>query len=429
MSIRKLLLTACACVGVLFTAACNNPELAGGKLHFDQERYGQAEENFKLAVEASPENTEARMFLAMSQAEQGKDEEASANFAKAAEMAPENEAVGKNRLHYFGDRYNSALAYNDEAKDLMDGGDENGAKGKYREAIKEFNRALLYNPESKETYENLGVMYFRVDEIDKALESFDRLYQIAPDDEDVLATLQDVYSGRGNDSFQKALDKKRDKDDAGSLKYFEAAMAFYDKAMEMNQDDIDVQQNRAAVAWELADLVPEKKDMYLAEAKKGYGAVFANEPTNEGVLLNLSLLANSTGDTDEALKYAKQLVDMDPKNAKYHVNEGRIHGTLDNKSEMFGGLLMGQALQQGIVQEISKARAMAEAHGPRSDMLGRYREYGDPEEIRVFKDAGGGEYQVFFYWERGLCFAFQDGAEVFKKSFRKIEADAGATGD
>ena len=44
---------------VLAWAACSNPHLAGGKLHFDQERFDRAEENFQLAVEKDPSNGEA----------------------------------------------------------------------------------------------------------------------------------------------------------------------------------------------------------------------------------------------------------------------------------------------------------------------------------------------------------------------------------
>jgi len=190
----------------------------------------------------------------------------------------------------------------------------------------------------------------------------------------------------------------------------------------MGAENIEVTQNRAAVVWELADIVPEKKEEYLQKAKAGYAKVHEAEPENESIILNLSLLTNALGETDEALKYAKALVDIDPKNAKYHVNEGRIHGSLDNKTDMFGGLLLGQALQQGVKQAPSIARDMAEAHGPRSDMLERYRLDADPDEIRVFADTGGSEYQIWFYWARGTAYAFQEGSLIFSKSFEKVIA-------
>ena len=68
----------------------------------------------------------------------------------------------------------------------------------------------------------------------------------------------------------------------------------------------------------------------------------------------------------------------------------------------------------------AEARSLAEKHGPRSQELDRYRESGEPGEIRKFSDAGGGIYEVWFYWARGHAYAFQSGKEIFAGEFEKI---------
>ena len=422
---------AAVAVGTLvFVAACSNPHLSGGKLHYDQGRYDRAEENFQLAVEETPENGEAWMFLAMSQAEQGKTELAAKNFDKAAELAPPGtplvDTIKQNRDHFFSNRFNSAMAFSEEAEELKGAGDEDGAKAKYESALAELDTALLFNPQNTQARSNLGIIYLKLGRIDDALATFDELRQnpeAGESSDRVNQMLLQVYSGQGNESFSKAIEL-RESDPVGARKYLAAALDLYAKALAIDPNDIESLQNRAAVAWELADNVGDedaaRKAELLAEARGGYESVLEMEPENLEVRKNLMLLNSAMGDQETSLKFAHELLNLDPKNSTNWVQVGRILLQMDQKTAGFGHLLVGQALTGGEMLNVAEARSLAEKHGPRSQELDRYRESGEPGEIRKFSDAGGGIYEVWFYWARGHAYAFQSGKEIFAGEFEKI---------
>lgn len=428
-------LAATAVSALVLAAACNNPHLSGGKLHYDQKRYDRAEENFQLAVQEAPESAEAWMFLAMAQAEQGKTEVAAGNFVKAKELAladsPLAEQIEQNRDYYFGNRFNSAIAFNEKAEEAKNAGDQAAATENYQKALAELELALVYKPESARARSNIGITYLKLGEIDKALATFDDLAAHSGDATDVAdlnSTLLLVYAGQGNESLQKAIEL-RESDSAGAQRYLEAAMNLYDKALAIAPDDIEARQNQATVAWELADHLGEgdaaRKAELLGIARSGYEAVLAKEPDNLGVMKNLMLLCGLTNDSEAALGYARTLVDRDPKDPTNWVSTGRILGQMEKKTEMFGAFLVGQALTSGRPLEVTEARSHAEKHGPRSEQLDRYRESGDPDEIREYTDTGGGVYEIWFYWARGNVYAFQSGKALYTGEFQKVAPAAG----
>jgi tetratricopeptide (TPR) repeat protein len=409
-------------LAVAFLAGCNNPHLAGGKLHFDQKRYERALSEFELAAKDMPESGEARLWLGRAHAELDQPELAAKSFDEALQLDPRIEADIKNaREHYWSERYNSAITSTKEADDLKAQGDTTAARGDFEKALADFQKALIYNPESISTRTNIGATEFNLGEIDKALEIFQEVRNMAPDNAEVKKTLHSVYVDQGNRSYNAAVDARDSQDTEKAKKMFEAARQFYAQAHDIDPDDIDLEHNRAVVAWELSDLDPENKQALLDEAQAAYTKVLEAEPDNTDVLENLSILYSNLGENEKALEFAQRLVDLDPKNGRYHTNEGRIQGEIGDKTAMFGDLLIGQALGQGMTQETSDARVEAEKWGPRSDELARFREGGPPEEIRVYVDPGGQQYDVWFYWSRGACYAFNQGKEIFSKRFKRVE--------
>lgn len=421
----RVLYALVALCGTLVWAACSNPHLAGGKLHFDQMRFERAKENFQLAVEETPENAEAWLWLGRAHAELGEVEPATDAFQKARELDERiADDVKNTREHYWSERFNSALAYAGEANDIRVGGGD--ATEKYRAALDESQRAATYNPEAVGTHTLIGKIYFNLGEVDSAMAVFNKVSEMAPDDEEINLMLLGVYKDQGNQAFSRALDAKQiDKDVARAEEMFETARAFYTKAYRIQVDDVDVNQNLGAVDWELADLSPEnpeRKQELLQEALGHYEAVLKAEPENADVIQNLSILHNELGNQEQALEYAERFVDADPKFGRAHLNQGRLRGETGDKVAMFGDLLIGQAIDQGIDVPTAQARAEAEKHGPSSDMLNRWREAGDPEEIRQYTE-GGSQYQVWFYWTRGAAYAFEAGKEIYAKRFASVEPE------
>src|SRR4030042_1197652 len=114
---------------------------------------------------------------------------------------------------------------------------------------------------------------------------------------------------------------------------------------------------------------------------------------------------------------ARHLLDLDPRQGRYYYLLGRLSDCLGNKTERVSGLVFSRALTSGDSLPAEGFRAHVEAYGPSSDLVRKYREEGEPEEIRTFTDASDDVYAAWFYWTRGKAFSFKSGKKEYETSF------------
>ncbi len=74
---------------------------------------------------------------------------------------------------------------------------------------------------------------------------------------------------------------------------------------------------------------------------------------------------------------------------------------------------VGRALRGGEpVQDPAGWAGRAAARFPGSDLASAYARLAVPEAIYTYSPPGGALVEVWFYWNRGLLYAFRDGGEV-----------------
>ncbi len=67
-------------------------------------------------------------------------------------------------------------------REALNKGAEFGRKGKYDEAIAEFNKAIAINPHYEKAYEDRGLTYGKKGDLDQAISDFTRAAAINPND-------------------------------------------------------------------------------------------------------------------------------------------------------------------------------------------------------------------------------------------------------
>ncbi len=95
-----------------------------------------------------------------------------------------------------------AQSSGDPGKDHFDRGVKFSLMGQYEEAISEYKDSLKYNPDSAETYNNLGFAYMDKGDLDLAIENQKKAVELKPD-------LANGYYG-----LALALEKKGEKEEA-----------------------------------------------------------------------------------------------------------------------------------------------------------------------------------------------------------------------
>ncbi len=84
--------------------------------------------------------------------------------------------------------------------------------GDFAEAATEYGKALELDPENVDVMTNLGVAYYNLGELDRAIELYTKAIQIAPNDADIRSNLAAAYvqkhqiSGE-SDQLDKALEE------------------------------------------------------------------------------------------------------------------------------------------------------------------------------------------------------------------------------
>ena len=131
---------------------------------------------------------------------------------------------------------------------------------------------------------------------------------------------------------------------------------------------------------------------------------------------------------DVVVMVSQAMLDLDPRQGRYYDLVGRLSDCLGEKTERVAGLVFSRALSSGEVVPSENLRAHRETYGPSSGLVRKHREEGEPEEVRVFTDATGGEYATWFYWSRGKAFAFYNGEKKYETSFKpQREAEGSGT--
>jgi tetratricopeptide (TPR) repeat protein len=418
-------------VGVLILglwAGCSNPNLAGGKLHFDQAsklegpdrtaRFERARQTFAQACREMPKNGEPRFWLAQTYAELDKPDSAGMNFDLAAELTPAmKEDVQKARDHYWSVKHNSGLVSAKSAMEAKAAGKEGEAAADFRDALAQFQKAVLYSPNHAETCTFIGKVYLNLGVLDSAVVMLRKAQSISPDNENIKKDLFGVYKNTGDKDYAKGQDLMTATDSLGARAKFESAMRLYGEADAVIPGQADLNFQMGATSYELSNLDRDKKSTYLDDAIRRYQEVLKDNPADVDVLFNLTLVLRDLGRNEEAEKLALRLVDIDPKEHTYRETLGRIQDKLNNKQGLVTGLIIGKALKDGTPLNPSEAPSRADKFGAGNDLRRRYLESGAPDEILTFTDSQGQDYDVWFYWTRGVGYGFVQGKEKYTTQF------------
>ncbi|MBI4396350.1 MAG: tetratricopeptide repeat protein, partial [Elusimicrobia bacterium] len=140
-----------------------------------EDQLKKTQEDLTAVLEKSPENISAWIDLTMAHFEQGPDHYLSA--LEALERARDLGALD-DRLFYY-----AATMY--EATGLAD------------YATPEYERFLRHRPEDAEARLRLGNLYYRTEELEKAIEQFRRVLAMRPEDPLVIYNLAMAHRDRG----------------------------------------------------------------------------------------------------------------------------------------------------------------------------------------------------------------------------------------
>ncbi len=273
-----------------------------GNTEYKKNRFEQAIEYYRKAIEVNPEFDEANENLAASLIASGKINDAIEHYeiitGKKKENLRTNFILG--RLYSDIKEYDKAIKqyFNciDIDKKNINLYSELGAvllkSGMNEEAVKVYDKLNKMNPDNYASYYNQGMAYFKMKKMKEAINCFNKAIKFKPD------------SYRSYYNMALALDETE--------KYNEAVQAFK-KTIEYNENFLDAY-NNLGILLSTAGNYSEAVDVYMAGIQKN--------PEEFSLFYNLGVTLSEMGKNSEAVKAFKKALIIKPKEYEIYYHLG-----------------------------------------------------------------------------------------------------------
>jgi tetratricopeptide (TPR) repeat protein len=191
----------------------------------------------------------------------------------------------------------------------------NIAEGRTTDAVRDYTELIALDPDFRESYVNLAVLYYRMDDPKRALEWAGKALTRFPDD-DRLYNLTATIRLKLNQRAQALADIDK------AISLTEEANPEY----HLTKARILIQSNqRAEAEKELLEAQSLPKARQLLTALRSQQAVTQDQSSNTKLLQQATSLAKQ-GRTEEAIPIFDQIIAADPNNRTAYLNRGSAHG-------------------------------------------------------------------------------------------------------
>jgi tetratricopeptide (TPR) repeat protein len=288
---------------------CASAELTGAKLYINQKQYDKAKEALLKEVQKNPASDEGWFLLGSIHGEEGNFSlmlDAFDNSLKASKKFEQQ--IKDSRQYYWATSFNKGVIYFNNATRSTA---QDSINIFFDRAVEQFKNAILCEPDSTISYQNLAYAYLNQNKIDDAVVPLEQLTNIGTIPE-AFSMLGQIYTEKGNvlmDTY------KENKDKADSVKAFE----WFDKA-------INVLVNGKAKFPTDSEILLRLSNVYIAANKLDVAMVafregIEREPNNQYYHYNYGVLLLNANKYEEAEAEFKRAIEIDPEyiNAVYNL--------------------------------------------------------------------------------------------------------------
>lgn len=277
MKNSKLLVFGMLFIGIMFLGfQCASTELTSAKLYIQQKNWDKAIETLNTEVAKNPQSDEGYFLLGTVYSEQDNIDKMMESFDKSLAISNKFEKnIEEYKAFQWANNFNRGVSLFQRGNKATD---EDSSKMYFDMAIDAYNKAIMLEPDSAETYRNLAFVYLTTGKTEESVEPLKKLVEIEQAEEG-YQYLGEVYYTLGTNIMN---DFKFNANTQDSVK----AMDYYDKAIVTLEEGLKK--------------YPENSEMQVARTSAYIGA----------------------GRIAEAIAASKLLVEKEPDNKIYHYNYG-----------------------------------------------------------------------------------------------------------
>ncbi len=306
----------------VLAAGCAPPEVTSAKLYMRNKDWANARASLEKAIELYPDNAEAHKIFADLEVTSGNWEAAKYHFDRAAQLSPTiAREVARILESYWINNYNMAWTMIN--------------RGEYEAAEHNLIIASILLPENVSAWLNLGFVYGQTNRIDQAMEMYNKVLELEPDNAEVRKNMGIMYFNQ-----QKYEECVRHLEpiiedylaEAGAVSALgisfvrtdqrQKALELYNRALELDADDLDNQWNIAYLYLQEGD--NENAEPYLLK-------VIELDPYNADAFRQIGFVYTDKDEYNKAFPYLEKAAELDPNNSIvwqflgiYYVQNGEI---------------------------------------------------------------------------------------------------------
>ena len=347
-----------------------------GKLYITQRQYDKALEQYMIAVEGRPDDSEAQYYLGWLYGQKELFEEMNEHYdlatdrkwkKKVAEDRKELwtryynlgvKGMNAQKFEFAVDQFNLAITINPKEADAYEGLAITLLNvGNSEEGIETYKKALELDPSKAQSYFNVGGALMNADRVEEALEMFKKGHAIDPEEINILQNLAIAHyrailahKEGASESAEKALAIAGDDPKILNI----AAQIFlqaenYEKAAEILEKVVAIQPDNMDALFNLA----------IAYRQLGKGDKALNLPKEADAYEGLAITLLNVGNSEEGIETYKKALELDPSKAQSYFNVGGALMNADRVEEALEMFKKGHAIDP---EEINILQNLAIAH-------------------------------------------------------------------
>ena len=338
MKNSKLFILGMLFIGIMFLGfQCASTELTSAKLYIQQKNWDKALETLQADVAKNPQSDEGYYLMGTVYSELEKTDEMIDAFDKSIAISDKYEkSIKEYRTFQWANNFNRGVSLFQRGTKTTD---KDSSTMYYDLAIEAYQRAIILEPDSGETYRNLAFAYLTTGKAEESIEPLKTLIDLEQAEEG-YQYLGEVYYTLGANMMSGYQNTKDVADSVKAMQYLENSITTLNDGLAKYPENSSMQ-----VALTSSYIAADKIDVAIISAEK----LVEKDPLNKAYRYNYGVLLLNVEEYAKAETQLLKAIEIDPdyENAIYNIGVTYVKwGTAMNK----------EAEKQGVISEDYKKK-------------------------------------------------------------------------
>ena len=338
MKNSKLFILGMLFIGIMFLGfQCASTELTSAKLYIQQKNWDKALETLQTDVAKNPQSDEGYYLMGTVYSELEKTDEMIDAFDKSIAISDKYEkSIKEYRTFQWANNFNRGVSLFQRGNKTTD---EDSTTMYYDLAIEAYQRAIILEPDSGETYRNLAFAYLTTGKAEESIDPLKTLIDLEQAEEG-YQYLGEVYYTLGANKMSEYQNTKDVADSVKAMEYLESSITSLNEGLKKYPENSAMQ-----VALTSSYIAADKIDVAIISAEK----LVEKDPINKVYRYNYGVLLLNVEEYAKAETQLLKAIEIDPdyENAIYNIGVTYVKwGTAINK----------EAEKQGLISEDYKKK-------------------------------------------------------------------------